>query len=269
MQIKQETLTPAKAAGLLKINKCNRTVRPAHVAKLIRAIENGEWNPNDPSPIAINGKELVTGQHRCLAVVESGIAVRLWVARGVPVSARATMDTGLPLSVTDQLKMQGEEYAPQLAGILRQIWLYETEGYLGGKCNPMKAPTGVDLIRLLEKHPAIREIAGMVGRANVHTDLRGVGSPALTGGAYWVLSQVDEEDAKVFFLALTTGGGLESGDPILALRRMMTESRRKPNARVLGACMIKAWNAWREGEDVYLLAWRGGGSSPEPFPKVY
>jgi len=30
--------------------------------------------------------------------------------------------------------------------------------------------------------------------------------------------------------------------------------------------MLKAWNAWREGREVKILAWKRGGANPERFP---
>jgi hypothetical protein len=33
------------------------------------------------------------------------------------------------------------------------------------------------------------------------------------------------------------------------------------------AIIVKAWNAWRRGDDdVTAYQWRAGGTSPEPFP---
>lgn len=70
------------------------------------------------------------------------------------------------------------------------------------------------------------------------------------------------------------GVGLEAGDPRLVLREWCIRSmqvgptRARPRTWLIAALMIKAWNAWREGRKVNLLAFRGGGSSPERFPLI-
>jgi hypothetical protein len=266
MQVTQELITPKKAQELLKLNKRNRTLRPRYVMQLARAIQQGEWQADNPQPIIVNGKQLITGQHRLSAVVETGIAVKMWVARGAPTKVAETIDTGVAINLTDKLKMDGESYAPVLAGVLRQLFQYEREGILGGKLSGRITPSHNELLKVLERWPDARDATHNMARRMTHKDLRNTGSPSLLATAYCVLTRIDAEDAEEFFESLLTGAELGIGNPILALRRMMVESRRKPQPRVLGACLVKAWNGWRAGDTIYLLAWK---ANQEPFPEIH
>lgn len=268
MQIKQETITPRKAEELLKLNTHNRTLRPRRVMQYARTMERGEWDPDTArlTPIAINGRELVTGQHRLAAVIEAGKPVKMFVARGVPRRVRDTIDTGMALTFTDQLKMDGEPYPPVLAGSIRQLYLYETEKILGGKLKAGTTPSHAELLKVLARWPDVRDAVTRMSREMMHAELRNTGSPSLVAASYCVFARVDKEDAEEFFSSLLTGAELAIGNPILAMRRMMVESRRKPHPRVLGACLVKAWNAWRDGDTIYLLSWKG---NQETFPEVH
>jgi hydrogenase maturation factor len=88
-------VTPVQAKAWLKLNTLNRPVRSSYVAYLADAMKRGEWVVNH-QPLAINGSRLIDGQHRLMAVVESGLsAVKMAVVTDADTATFDTIDIGV------------------------------------------------------------------------------------------------------------------------------------------------------------------------------
>lgn len=76
---KQVHVTPEVATELLRHNVHNRNIRPAWVKKYAKDMTEGRWTRNGETMTIIEHtdgtKRILNGQHRLLAVVQSGIAV--------------------------------------------------------------------------------------------------------------------------------------------------------------------------------------------------
>lgn len=82
--IKRELITQGKAFNLLNNNYGKqRKISDDWVSILASDMENGNWDDGAVNPIKItkDGK-LIDGQHRLMAVLESGKNIWFWVARG-------------------------------------------------------------------------------------------------------------------------------------------------------------------------------------------
>lgn len=101
MKLQVMNVTPAKAAGWLKMNTINRPVRKQHVARLAQAMKRGEWVANHQA-IALNGSKLIDGQHRLMAVIESGLSfVEMSVIADADTKHFDTIDIGVKRSNAD------------------------------------------------------------------------------------------------------------------------------------------------------------------------
>lgn len=122
MKIKLETVTPEIARELLKANTRNRRVRSAHVDFLASEMVNGRWKVTSET-IAIDPQGIIVdGQHRLLAVAQSGTPIEFWVARDVPLDTQDVIDFGSQRSVADQLHLgDGIANANLMVGALRTI----------------------------------------------------------------------------------------------------------------------------------------------------
>ena len=263
MKIVQETITPEKAEEYLGTMRSNRNVKPKWLAELERRINNGEWDPNNPQPISFAGeKTLIDGQHRLLAVVGTRKSIKCWVAREVPQSAISNIDTGKARSMADLLRMKGEVNVAMVSGTLRQLLKYRQSGELGQKG---LEPSHFEMLELLEKEPVVRDVINAVGELR-HIRL-GVG-PSMWGALWILFGEQDENDADEFIELMKTGEGLQNGSPILALRKALLNMQYPRPPRHNAALVIKAWNAWRAGEEIQTISWKAGGKSPEAFPQI-
>lgn len=95
------SITPDVANAYLLLNSRNRKVRKTHVTKLAGAMTRGEWELTHQG-IAISADGSIDdGQHRLLAVVESGCAVNMMVTSGLPVGAFKHIDKGISRTNSD------------------------------------------------------------------------------------------------------------------------------------------------------------------------
>lgn len=110
MNTEEMTITPNMATKLLKVNDINRRVNQANLQYWIRELLSGKYEPTHQG-IAVHGtlddpRTLIDGQHRLLAIIETGIPARFNVSTGVPISAFANTDGGKPRSMSERTKIE-------------------------------------------------------------------------------------------------------------------------------------------------------------------
>jgi hypothetical protein len=257
-------ITPETAADWLKNNTHNRNIRAAVVAGYVADMTAGQWLENGQSIRFAADGTLLDGQHRLTAIAESGITVRMLVVRNLPNITQMTMDTGAKRTFADVLRLNGESQAVSLAAACLRVYQWKQ-----GVRKSFKAgarPTHRQLLDTLEQHPEIRRSVEISDRVRM--------SGSLTAGAaslcHWLFLHVDAEDCAFFFARLSDGAGLMTDDPIYALRRSLSNlvsASGRPDESFVIALVIKAWNFYREGTSVQLIAYRPGGARPESYPE--
>jgi hypothetical protein len=265
MTMTLETVTPTKAETWLAANKRNRHVNKAWVEDIAAALRRGEYKPLAPIAFDWNGV-LIDGQHRLLAIIESGVTIKLWVAHNVDPDTQQVIDTGRKRRLADELHMQGIPNAALLAAMVVLVYRAEQHTLRTTSAHPT-IPEG---LALLSRHPnlpmsipAARGVSARLG-----------GPPSIYGFLHYHFASIEsddaQEDADYFFEHLGTGEGLEPGDPLLALRRLLERARQDPSNTLTQATrmavFIKAWNAFRSGEPIQKLYWKAGGANPEKWP---
>lgn len=264
------TVTREIAREMLSKNTHNRNIRPAHVTRLAADMSAGTWDEANGETIKIACDGVVLdGQHRLLAVVESGAAIKMIVVTGLHHRAQETIDRGSPRSFADVLKLRGEQSANALASIVRSVNVWDK----GARdASLVRGASGVvtdtELLRTLDAVPAIRDAVKKAETVRRHVPTI---SAKVAGLAWHVTSLLDFDDASEFFETLITQNGTSSGDAEYELYHAF--KRLDDNARFLAdpyhvlAITFKSWNAYRSGEQVGLLRFRPGGSKPEKFPE--
>lgn len=271
-------ITPDLAKKWLAQNTHNRNLRERVVNGYAADMRDGNWVEDgqsikftkgdiallDNPPIV--GGPLLDGQHRLSAIVKADVTVRMLVVSNLSDSTQETMDTGAKRSLGDVLKLRGEERYVPLAAVLLRVYLWDVQGQRRSMKADRARPTHRQLLQYLEEHPELRRSAEIGSRVRNAIPL----SSSTAGLCHWLFNQVDSSDCAFFVARLIDRAGLVPGDPIYALRRVI-ENFAKDKGRVseehLTALVIKAWNFYRQGQQVQLLTYKPGGANPETYPE--
>jgi hypothetical protein len=275
-QIKAEViqLTPELAEQLLKAdaaarkltkideNKRNRKLKTRYVSKLVKALMRGEWKLNGTTICVSRSGLLLDGQHRCTAVVASGITILIILVTGLDDDVFATIDRGMGRSTSDVMSIQGEANSSALASITRRLHIYLQSGnpYHG---NPDHHPTATQQLDLVKANPGLRDSASWVASARwVHKYMQ----PSLAGFCHFVFTSKDAQAARTFFAQLESGIGLDAGSPVLLLRNRLIDSyssKEKLSTTYLAGLVFKAFRLHRDGATIKYLRIRTEGDHAE------
>jgi hypothetical protein len=264
-------ITPDIAREWLDSMAPNRKISRTNLDNLIKAMESGRWHM-DGSPIKFNrGGQLIDGQHRLQAIIETGMPQKFLVVWGVDETAMTTLDTGKSRSRGDVLLI----HDPTITDVnnVAAATTMMLRWHLGARNNNLRNEyvSNDQVVQFYDQHKdEIRAAARHGKKLNV---AMGAGSQQAFGLCYWLFSEIEADDAEFFWDRLTDGQGLELGNPIYALRELLrreavsASTRDKMRADVVIALTIKAWNAYRDGESIQLLRFKVGGAHPEKFPE--
>ncbi|MEU6990308.1 hypothetical protein ABZ953_06555 [Streptomyces sp. NPDC046465] len=264
-QYKVMEVTPDLAEKWLAQNTHNRNLREKAVMAYARDMESRNWAENGESIKFAKDGTLLDGQHRLQAIALSGVTVKMLVVTGLENRSQETMDDGRKRTLSDALHLRGETNSVILGSLLRRALMWEMGQY---RNSGAYTPTNTECLTYLLEHPDVRVSASAAASLRKPTRL----PASVLGLTHWVFSRIDMEDTTWFFDRLGSGVGLEQYHPVWTLRKRAAEAAdsqgRVPEDMLL-AFVIKAWDAYRDGDEMRLLRFKPGGATPErfPFPK--
>jgi hypothetical protein len=253
----QFILTPALAELLLARNPNNRNISRVGLDREIADMKRGDWKLNGETIIVADTGELNDGQHRCQAVVTSGVAIKTFMVFGVSRESRDTIDQGIKKSVCHYVAMAGHGDPNNLARAGNLAWQYFTHTRFTR--SPEFVPTPAQVLEFIRENPTLDN-----GLPLARLAYKGkMGSVGLFTAMHFIFSTVDSEAATSFLTVLTDNFGYKGKtDPLYVLRKRLTEGNRALSDTERGAFIIKAWNAWRSKESIRVLKFVDG----EDFP---
>lgn len=258
LAITTEDITPAIAVEMLLNNTRNRKVSKRLVSKYAETMREGEWRLTGEPIIFDKNGVLQSGQHRLLAVIESGATIRTVVVRNADPEAVYSIDAGRTRRMADVLRLRGETNVVHLGAALSWLWRWENDAMdMTGE-----TATNAHLLALLDKTPEIRDHltpGKLIGQ-------RLGFSYGMMTTLHYIMTYVDEEDCKVFTAKIRGEADIGANDPVRKLIDWAHNTRmkpRKPSQVHIAAIYIKAWNAFREHEEPKFLRFEGREIFPE------
>lgn len=253
-EIKTEVLqvTPTVAKIWLGVNRKNRNIRKLVVDGYARDMAAGKWQLTGEAVKFNKVGDLLDGQHRLHAIVQSGATVDMLVVHNIEDSAQAVLDSGAKRTAYDALHLDGYTNGTTLAAAARLCMTIDNGGTDTKNRTQSKSFTHSEIQDYVRSHPELSEGARAGNTYKKTIDL----TPSVIAVAYARLSQIDEDDTRVFFdsLANVSVGG--PGDPRNTLVKRLSLARRNgerlPQAVQL-AFVYRAWNAWRKHEKLSIL----------------
>jgi hypothetical protein len=267
-----QTITPDLAKQWLGHNMKNRKLSDPVVKRLTGIITRGEWMSDATDGIGLaNDGGVVNGQHRLAAIIEADQPVDALVVHNVRPEVIKVIDQGRGRTFSQWLQMDGRyENAPILAAAIDS--LYRINHGLEMSVPTAYKSTIPQLLDLLAEHPNITH--SMPAGSDVFAKLRVPSRPWLVAYHYCMAS-VDSDLADDFFSGLASGVDLADRSPVYALREKLLkegalDSSRRARGFVYLAWLVKAWEAFRQGQEMTpkQLSWTTGGRRGEPFPQV-
>jgi hypothetical protein len=261
-----EKITVDLAHAYLGDNTHNRNVRSGKVMAYATDMKTGRWVQNgDPIRFDINGT-LIDGQHRLLAVIESGVPVEMFVVRGLSPKSQDTIDSGIPRKFADALKLRGFTEPALLGAATRSYYLWSIGVRRFGGTGAGVATSTPALLNCLENNPWLQAEVPLFRKLSAQAHL----PSSITGALVYAFMTIDADDAEYFWERVCSDENHRQGDAIFTLRRTLLTSkdmRGSRNVTYLAAITVKAWNKYRAGETCHLLRFSPGGASPEKFPE--
>jgi hypothetical protein len=249
-------VTPSLANEWLSFNLHNRKINPNAVARLVSDMKNGRWQDNGESIKFDRENRLIDGQHRLLAIIASGVELRLLVVRNLEPASQQTIDIGVSRTSGQIAGMLGVTNAHELAALAHLLLRYERSR--DSVWNTSASATKTEIVKFVTSHTSELTQANSFG--NQARRAARIKSAPYALLAFHVLRQYDEGTWMKWHDRIVDGVGLSQTDPRLALRN---QSMRRDSARQgswaqqeMTGVVIKAWNAYVTNRAVKVLIFR-------------
>lgn len=254
-----KSVTPRMAEEWLTKNKVNRPLKNRKIEQFKRDMKAGKWRQTGESLKFSWDDDLLDGQNRLWAVIESGCTVKFLVIYGVDPEAQVVMDSGSARTAADNLHMAGHKNAALVASIARRLV----------RPTDVNNVTNTEVHEFVEKYPDQLHIAADIAkrfavRGNLITSTCGV-------AAWYIAAKHDWFTAEEFFAAAADKVGLLPGDPVLAMTAFFADKkvkRVKLPMLVQISVMIRCFNARHTGKSLKNVRYMNSDGSFIPVPPV-
>lgn len=119
-----ECITPQIAKAYLSTMQVNRRLNPDRVALYAKDIKEMRWDQTTGESIKFNHRgELIDGQHRLSAIVESNTPIFILVIRGCSDKSQSVIDSGQARSNAQSLQLTGIDVTVKETAIFRAMFL--------------------------------------------------------------------------------------------------------------------------------------------------
>lgn len=256
-------LSPALATMMLELLAPNqRSVRQTAVDEYARAMGEGCWRWNGDSIRLDDTRHVIDGQHRLLAVVQSGVTlehVPLVITEKVNKNAIRSIDQGRSRNLSDLRASLGlgRHEATAISAIMaeKSDWVSVRGRYSNDERN-----------ETYEKFTLLPEIVKLKDRCKIK---RGLWCAGPVSAAIRCMKK-NKRIAFNFFAAVFDGSAMVDGERCDAAQQLYTYLLNKPRGRGGMKYMredaykaIRAYNCYRDNEEVSFLRYEAGAPMPE------
>ncbi len=254
-------MTPKLAEEILTKNTLNRPLRAGRVERYAADMSAGNWRLNGETIKITDDGQLLDGQHRLFAVIESGKTIDMLLIEGLDASVMPTIDTGAQRSFADVLAIGGGKNATAVASVFRLIAWYEARPR---PTDPSSmALTHTELMKVADNNPDVPTVVPVAIGSKAKKFL----PKSILAFVYLMAWRGDPGKAGAWLELLSTGANMDPKHPVHQLRERMTSNAigkaKLPPLEVL-ALAVKSWNQFVTGKRTVTLRW----SSAEEFPKI-
>lgn len=219
----RRSVTPEFARQLLELNTANRPISRREVERLKAILAGGQWRYNGESIKISDTGKVLDGQHRLIAIAESGVAADLRIETGLPDDVFTTLDQGRKRTGGDVLAVRGVMRYNATAMAAATLYRMIRNRPIYGPAGPIPA-YGIDSV--VARHPGLIESVSYCAPLIRQGDGQVVSLGQLAALHYVVDSVMGlTEQANALAEGLAVGTGLEATSPILQFRNKVFAAR--------------------------------------------
>lgn len=258
------TITPVIAVAMMAHNFNNRPLAKDTVRLYARFMSLGQWVVNGQTIIFSADGLLLDGQHRLEACIRSGCSFQTYIVGGLPGDVKKLIDGGKPRSIGDVLGFEGIPNSKKIAAVVKLIIAYE-QGVILSQSDTRLTANRLEIVNRYWVDPEGFRDAVAEGE-RVHKGGCRI-TPAAASALAYLVTAAHPDIAQDYLDALATGAGMQPGDPRLAFRTWVINSRLrgKPIRSEIGLLTgIRVWNRWLSGDELtQVKPWARGNPMPE------
>lgn len=266
-----EYITPERAKHYLKRNKTNRPLKQDNLVKLTNDLLHGNFRLTHQGIAFDWDGNLIDGQHRLLAVIESNTATEMYVTYNCNPENFKVIDCGTSRTSADVLKRAGAPNYSLIAAAIRLILWAETRYTAQKSPTPVKlrksyTTTNAATVSFYEKHEeTLKRLAHQT------THLRHLNNALMPSATLAFLFLADTlHDGEMlgyeFLERVAVGADLKAGSVELAFTRFIhiryVDLQNYKKGEFMLSAYIKAFNRYMRGDSV--LQFRVGNVEPLP-----
>lgn len=246
------TVTPGLAQEMLRRNPDNRNIKPSKAAQFTADMIAGRWAFNG-EPLILSKEGLLNdGQHRLQGIIDANTPLSMVIVFGLERESRTTVDQGSARTAGDYIHMEGGSHGNQCASIARVVLAYERSE--GRHIRDSGKFTNAEVVARVKSDPQILAAAEYASKVQKHT--MAFAAPAIIGGAFYILSQINKADAREYMDAVSLGEGLRLYDPAHTVREALLKygkGSRQPKIEMI----LHGWNKHRIKSKLKLVRTNG------------
>lgn len=239
-------VTPTMCLNWLDKNEDNRALHQNHIALLARTMARKDWVFNGESLKIDIADNVLDGQHRMWACIESKVPFKTMLTINLPRAVFDTIDTGIIRTANDILSIKKEINVAIIVAALKHVGRYYSNTMMA-----LYKFTNREIEDLLEQHPDIRIYAKKIHqKKNLNRWCAG----SIVATTWYLASRINRTQADTFFESFLEGSNLDVGSPILVLRNKLIDIHINPLQKLSAThkiqLIILTWNLWRKGKTV-------------------
>lgn len=257
-----EEITPSKAEHYLKKNRANRPVKPGNILKLKNDLQQGNFKLTHQGIAFDWDGNLIDGQHRLMAIIESGITVSMYVTYNCDPDIFKVIDSGSTRNANDVLKLLGaSNYSTITAGIRLILWTYDRyavqNGFYTKKSYKNYTITNAETAAFYSENA--KNLEDLASKAKYLRSLNTAITPSAVLGFLFLAKQKYgcEEIAYNFIHRIASGAELRNGSVELALSKFIhirhIDLQGYKKGEFMLMAYIKAFNRYLAGDSILLF----------------
>lgn len=269
LDLKKVLVSPYLAKQLLQKNNSNRRVSKETVNLYANDMLEKRWKENTAEFIKISEDgEILDGQHRLLAIVESGCSIYFEIAYNVSKSVFDVLDTGKIRSSADIFSIEKiENYTIISATVKSYLALSRNHRADLNSSSKSHKLTNTIILEEYKRRPEFwQQVASFSHKC--YKNFAQILPASFIGTLYSYFYDISPEDSRNFINQLCSGESI-SNSSISVLRQSLLKdkvSQRKMLPQDKLAIIVKTWNAFRKGKTYRILKYdRNFENMPKPI----